>query len=279
MGGIHIVTDSTSDIPPALAEEWNIRVIPCYVNFGAESLLDQVELSRPEFYRRLQSDTSHPTTAAPPPGMFARVYRELLETASGIVSIHPPDKLTALRQSALNGWSLVKSKTPFRALDAGQVSMGLGWISVMAARAAAEGANMDAIEDLVANLRSRVRLFAALDTIEFLRRSGRVGWAQGTIGKFLSIRPLIKLSAGVLSSQGYVRTRNRGIQRLIPLIEALGHLESLTVLHSNALNLAEGLKQSLPPLSLREPILTINVTPVLGTHVGPNGLGFVAIPD
>ncbi len=274
-----IVTDSTSDIPPELAEEWGIHVVPCYINFGTESYLDQKEMSRSEFYERLASGRAHPTTAAPPAGMFAEAYQSLLSTASGIISIHPPDQLSALRQSALNGWDLVKGTAarPFRALDAGQVSMGLGWIVVRAAQAARAGADMAAIEKLVANLRNRVHLLAALDTVQYLRLSGRVGWARGTIGKFLRLRPLLRIFQGRITSLGYTRTRASAIERLIVHLRQLGELESMTTLYTHIPEIVDQFHQRLGELQLPEPVLTVNATPILGTHVGPGGVGFVAI--
>lgn len=277
MGRIRIVTDSTSDILPETAEELGIQVVPCYINFGDESLLDQVEISRKAFYERLVSGPVHPATAAPPPGLFAQAYQQALEDASAIVSIHPPDRLSALRQSALNGWDLVKSQVPFRALDAGQLSMGLGWIAIRAAQAVAAGANLAAVEALVADLRDRAWLYAALNTVEYLRRSGRVGWAKGTLSKFLRIRPIIKVYRGEILSEGYVRTQSAGIEQLISRIKEIGEIECLTILHSNAPGIAEKFRQRLAEFHLPESILTVNVTPVLGTHVGPDGIGFVAI--
>ncbi len=274
-----IVTDSTSDIPPELAEEWDIHVVPCYINFGTESYLDQIEMSRSEFYERLASGQECPTTAAPPAGMFAEVYQRLLSTASGIISIHPPDQLSALRQAALNGWDLVEGpgERPFRALDAGQLSMGLGWIVVRAAQAARAGADMAAIEKLVADLRNRVHLLAALDTVRYLRRSGRVGWARGTIGKFLRLRPLLRVFQGRITSLGYTRTRASSIERLIVHLRQLGELESVTTIYTQIPEIVDQFHQRLGELQLPEPVLTVNVTPILGTHVGPGSVGFVAI--
>jgi DegV family protein with EDD domain len=277
MGQIGVVTDSTSDIPPDMAAEWGIRVIPCYINFGDESFLDQVQLSRDEFYRRLTTEAVPPTTAAPPPGLFAEAYKELLDTVSAVVSIHPSDHLSALRQSAINGWQLVRANIPFQALDAGQLSMGLGWIVIRVAQAAAAGASLAAIEELVADLRRRVHLYAALDTVEYLQRSGRVGWARGTIGRLLRVRPLIKLYQGEALSEGYVRTRRNAFEGLLSQVKALGELECLTLLHTNAPHLADQLRELLADISVPEPILTVNATPILGTHVGPDAVGLVVI--
>lgn len=277
MGRVCVVTDSTSDLPLALAEEWGITVVPCYVNFGTESYLDQVELTRSEFYHRLVSGPVHPTTAAPPSGLFAEAYKALLDKASGIISIHPPDRLSALRQSALNGWQLLKSSIPYRALDGGQLSIGLGWLAERAAKAAVDGADMDSVADLVGNLCKRVTIFAALESVEYLRRSGRVGWAQGTIGKLLRVRPLLRVHQGALDSLGYVRTQGNAMGKLVACVQGLGKLDSLAVLHSDAPELAARFIRFLADHSLPEPAHIINITPVLGCHVGPRGLGLAAI--
>lgn len=277
MKPIRIVTDSTSDLPLELAEKWSVDIVPCYIHFGTESFLDRVEMPRIEFYRRLEAATHPPTTSAPPPGMFAEVYRRLLDEASGIVSLHPPDHLSALRQSALNGWDLIQSKLPFRAVDSGQITMGLGWLAIRAAQAAAAGQDIDAIEDMIHRLRSRVHVFAALDTVKYLHRSGRVGWARGAIGRLLRIRPMLKVFEGQILSLGYSRTQGKTIQALVDHIRNLGQLEHLAVLHSNAPALAERFQELIAPLQLPDPTLSINITPVLGTHVGPNGLGFAAV--
>lgn len=277
MKQIHIVTDSTCDIPPDLAQKWQVKIVPCYINFGKKSYLDKVELSREEFYQRLRTDPVHPTTAAPPPGLFAEVYRQLLDDAIGIVSIHPPDKLSALRQSALNGWDLVSANLPFIALDGGQLSIGLGWTAIQAAQAAANGASMDQIKLLVADLRQRVHLFAALSTIEYLYKSGRVGWAKEAIGRLLRIRPMLHLYQGEIHSIGFTRTQGKANDRLRSELDKLGALEKLTLLHTAAPELAIQFRQYLTPIPTTESVDTINATPVLGTHVGPGGVGFVAI--
>lgn len=277
MKPVRIVTDSTSDLPPELAAQWNIDVVPCYIHFGTESYLDDVELTRPDFYRRLEADPNPPTTSAPPSGLFAQVYRPLVDKASGIISIHPPDHLSALRQSALNGWDLVQSQLPFRALDGGQITMGLGWLVVRAAQAAAAGHGVDAIEAMINQLRTRAHVYAALDTIKYLHRSGRVGWARGAIGRLLRIRPMLRVFDGQILSLGYSRTQGKTIEALTDHIRNLGQLEHLAVLHSNAPALAERFKELISPLQLPQPVLSINITPVLGTHVGPNGLGFAAV--
>ncbi|MBN1314673.1 MAG: DegV family protein [Anaerolineales bacterium] len=277
MPGIAIVTDSTCDIPIDLAERWNISIVPCYINFGNKSYLDRIELSREEFYTRLISSDTLPTTAAPPPGMFAEVYRKVLKSATGIVSIHPPDKFSALRQSAINGWDQVEGNIPFRALDSGQICMGLGWVALLAAQAAAQWADMDTIEALVRDLRKRVHLFASLSTIKYLRQSGRVGWARGAIGQLLRLRPMLHLYDGEIYSMGNTRTFSNAMQKLVNELDNLSPVEQITILHTEALDKADIFKQKVESLYQSLDMMTINATPILGTHVGPEAIGFVAI--
>jgi DegV family protein with EDD domain len=277
MKQVRIVTDSTSDIPPELADKWHVEVVPCYIHFGTESFLDRLELPRSEFYRRLETEPDLPTTSAPPSGLFAEAYEKLLDGASGIISLHPPDQLSALRQSALNGWDLLQSKLPFRAIDSGQITMGLGWLVIRAAQTAAKGCDLDEIISIIDRLRSRVQVYAALDTIGYLQRSGRVGWARGTIGRLLRIRPMLKVFEGQVVSLGYSRTHSKTMEALVDHLRELGRLENIAILHSNAPGLAEHFKELIAPLDLPEPLLSINITPVLGTHVGPNGLGFASV--
>jgi DegV family protein with EDD domain len=277
MKHVRIVTDSTSDVPPELAEELHVRVVPCYIHFGTESYLDRLELSRSEFYRRLETEPDLPTTSAPPSGLFAETYQKLLDGASGIISLHPPDQLSALRQSALNGWDLLQSKLPFRAIDSGQITMGLGWMVIQAAQAAARGCDVDEIVAMIDGLRSRVQVYAALDTIKYLQRSGRVGWARGTIGRLLRIRPILEVFQGEVLSLGYSRTHAKTMEALVNHLRGLGKLENIAILHSNAPKLADRFKEMIAFLDLPEPALSINITPILGTHVGPNGLGFASV--
>jgi DegV family protein with EDD domain len=277
MKHVRIVTDSTSDLPPDLAEELNVQVVPCYIHFGTESYLDRLELPRSEFYRRLETEPELPTTSAPPSGLFAEAYQEVLNGASGIISLHPPDQLSALRQSALNGWDLLQSNLPFLAIDSGQITMGLGWLVVRAAQVAAKGCELDEIVSIINQLRSRVTVFAALDTIRYLQRSGRVGWARGTIGRLLRIRPMLEVFQGQVLSLGYSRTHGKTMEALVDHLRGLGRLENLAILHSNAPAMAERFKELMAPLDLPEPVISINITPILGTHVGPNGLGFAAV--
>ncbi|MEN8097557.1 MAG: DegV family protein [Chloroflexota bacterium] len=273
---VRIVTDSTSDLPDEIARELGISVVPCYVNFGTESYLDKVDITRDEFYNRLSEVDRPPTTAAPPSGLFAECFEAILSESSGIICLHPPDRLSALRQSAIKGWELLRSKVPFSAIDSGQTSMGLGWIAIRAAKAAAAGESIESVVQMIDDLKHRVELFAALHSFDYLRMSGRVSWAQGTIGQFLRIRPILHLKEGNIDNAGLVRSTNKALQQLVRRFDSIKQIQDLAIIHSNAPELAQRLIDAIKYHS-PEAIITANLTPALTCHVGPGAFGFVAI--
>ena len=155
--------------------------------------------------------------------------------------------------------------------------MGQGWIAIKVAQAAQAGADMNALVKLVASLRQRVHLFAALDGVTYLRRGGRVGWAQGTIGKLLRVRPHVHVYEGVVKSVGYTRTLGNSLQKLLVELRKLGDLEQLALIHTNAPELAESFLRLLDGKSRPDSIRSVNATPILGTHVGPGAFGYIAV--
>jgi DegV family protein with EDD domain len=273
---IRIVTDSTADIPDDVAAELRIGIIPAYINFGTESLRDKIDISRPEFYRRLATESVVPTTASPGVGEFEESYRAAGAPEATIVSIHPPARLSALYGTAM----LAARSFPagqVTIVDSGQITMGMGWQVIAAARAARENAPLETILDLVKATGPRSRVFAALDTFEYLRRSGRVGWAKMVVGTLLRIKPMIEFREGEILPLDRVRTSQRALARLVELSESLMPLDSLAILHSNWPEGAEELRRHLTHVRLIDPLLVVDVTPVIGVHVGPRGLGVAVV--
>jgi DegV family protein with EDD domain len=273
---IGFVTDSTADIPVQLAEQYGIQIIPVLVNIDGQSYADGLEISREDFYTRLPGMKRPPTTSSPSVGSFQQRYEKLLQAgADSVISIHPPNALSGIFNAArLAAQDFGQRVT---VLDSGQLSLGLGYQVILAAQAAARGAACGQVLNLVESVRTRVRLTALLDTIEYVRRSGRVSWAAAMIGSAFRLQPLIGLRFGIVQRLGQARTRLQGIHRLVEMLNSWGTLERLAVLHTNAEAAAWQLldevrsKVAIPPL-------LVNVTTVIGTHVGPNGLGFVAVP-
>ena len=273
---IGFVSDSTSDIPANLAEQYGIEIVPAVVNINGKSYLDGLDISRDEFYVRLPGLAPLPTTSSPSVGAFQERYIKLLEAgADSIISIHPPNALSGIFNAAR------LAAQPFgeriTVLDSGQVSLGLGYQVILAAEAAARGGSKDDLVTLVENLSKRVRVTALLDSIDYVRRSGRVSWAAAMIGGVFRLHPLIELRYGIVHRLGQVRTRLQGIRRLVETLNSWGALERLAVLHTNAEFAARQLMEEIKS-KVEAPPLLVNVTTAIGTHVGPNGLGFAVVP-
>jgi DegV family protein with EDD domain len=273
---IGFVTDSTADIPSALAEQQGIEIVPALVNIGNRSFADGIGVSREEFYNQLPELTPPPTTSSPSVGSFQERYEKLLSGgAENVVSIHPSNELSGIFNAARLAAEEFGKRVIVR--DSGQVSLGLGFQVLMAAEAANQGAALVEVTELVESIRQRVRVAALLETIEYVRRSGRVSWAVAKIGGLLRLQPLIELRFGLVQRLGQVRTRLQGIERLVEVLNSWGPLERLAVLHTNAESAAHQLVEKVKSRVSVQPLL-VNVTTVIGTHVGPNGLGFAAVP-
>jgi len=276
MGKIKIVTDSTADIPKELAAGLEITIVPCNVHFGLETYRDGIDLSKEEFYTRLKTSPTLPTTSAPAEGLFEATYRQLASETDQIISIHLASALSAIYNSACLGVEAI-SDAEITLIDSGQASMGLGWLVIAAARAAQEGQALAQIVALVEDMTPRVRVFAALDTLEYLRKGGRVGKTVAIFGTLLNIKPLIEIRDSAVLPLERVRTRRRSIQRLIELVTELCPLEELAVLHSNAPQKAQRLAEEISFLYPLERILIAEVGVIIGTHTGPNGLGVACV--
>jgi DegV family protein with EDD domain len=271
------VTDSTSDLPPYLIEQYGLEVIPSILVIEGKEYADGIGISREEFYRRLPSLPTQPTTAAPSIGDFSSRYESLLARGCDhILSIHAAGALTSILSIAKQ----TASDFPDRitCVDSGSLSLGLGFQVLAAAEAGEMG--LQAALEAVESTRKRLHVSAALDTMDNLRRSGRVPGAVAMLGSLLNIKPLIELTNGEVKAIGAVRTTKQANERMLSFLLEGETLERLAILHTGAeprarefLNeLMEKASQSVP-----RDILMVNVTPVIGTHVGPNGLGFAAV--
>lgn len=274
---IRIVTDSNCDLPGELVAEYGITVVPFYINIGTQSYLDQVEMSRQEFYEGLPKFKTHPMTSVPGPGTLVRLFEELAAGgATGILAIHISGSLSAMVNTArlaAEEWDGV----PVTVFDSGNLTLGTGFQVLAAARAAAEGRSMDEIVALLQDLSARTYCFAALETVEFLRRSGRLTRFQSGLASVLQIKPLLKMNNGEPEMER-VRTNNGATERVIELVRELGPLEELAMVHTYALERAESLhQQALSLFPEGKTPLWAEVTPVIGAHIGPGAVGFVAI--
>jgi DegV family protein with EDD domain len=272
---IAIVTDSTADIPHHLAEQHRIHIVPNILVINGQSVEDGKGFSRQEFYRQLPGMKNLPTTATASSGTYQALYEMLFQEGSDrILSIHASSRLSGIYNAASAAAQAFEGRV--QVVDSRQVTLGLGFQVLGAAEAAAEGLALEAILARLEQLRERVRVVAMLDTLEYVRRSGRVSWARAGLGNLLSIKPFIEIKDGLVQSRGEVRTRSKGIARLLEQLRNLGPLERLAILHTNAEEDARRLLESADPRLASSP-LVVNVTTVVGTHAGPKALGFAAV--
>ncbi len=272
---IEIVTDSTSDIPPEIAEEYHIHVVPAILNIEGQSLEDGPGISRREFYERLPSMQPLPTTSAPSVGSFLKLYEKVFQQhVDLILSMHAPAPLSGIYNAARLAAQHFGDRV--YVMDSGSLTLGLGFQAMEASEACRNGASLKEVIAHVEDVRERIEVKAMLDTFEYVRRSGRVSWAKAALGTLLNLKPFVGVKGGAILRLGETRTRPKGIERLREMLVSLGPLERLAILHTNIENEA---RQFLVSLNMELPTLplVVNVTTVIGTHVGPKGLGFAAV--
>jgi len=272
-----IVTDSTSDLPQYLIEQHEIEVVPTILILEGKEYADGSGISREEFYARLPDFKTAPTTAAPSIGEFSERYEKLLgKGCAHILSIHAAGALTAILNIARQAADGFPNR--ITTIDSLSLSMGLGFQVLAAAEAAEDG--LKAALAAVESARSRLNVFAALDTLDYLRRSGRVPAAVTMLGSALHIKPLIEVADSQIKAIGAVRTTRQADERMMSFLKSSRKLERLAILHTGAETRAhEFLRQAMNEISQSVPreIMMLNVTTVIGTHAGPNGLGFAAV--
>lgn len=273
---IRIVTDSTCDLPPEIIHTYNLSVIPLYINFGDKGFLDGVEISRQEFYSNLPTYSVHPTTGTPGTDAFLRTYRKLAgEGATQILSIHISKSLSATVEVAENAAGQF-SDLPVHVYDSQQLSLGTGFQVEKAARMAQESRTLDDILAALEDLAARTKVIAALDTLEFLKRSGRMNAFMTGIGSFLQLKPILKMHAGTPSSER-VRTTSKSHARLVQLLEENLPIERFALLHTNSLSEAESFRKRVAHLLPEADYYAADITPVIGAHIGPGAVGYAII--
>jgi DegV family protein with EDD domain len=274
-----IVTDSTSDLPNYLIDQHKLEVVPSILVIDGKEYADGIGISREEFYKRLPSlhASRQPTTAAPSIGDFSTRYDSLFTRGcEHILSIHAAGALTSILNIAHQASHDFPNK--ITVVDSLSLSLGLGFQVLAAAEAAELG--LQAAQIAIESTRKRLHVSAALDTMENLKRSGRVPAVITMLGSLLNIKPLIELTNGEVKAVGAVRTTRQANERMLNFLLQGGELERLAILHTGAEPRAREFLHAVMQKanrSMPRDILMVNVTTVIGTHVGPNGLGFAAV--
>jgi len=273
---IKIVTDSTCDLPGELVKSLGITVIPLFINIGDQGYLDGVDISREEFYSNLAGYPFHPTTGTPGIAAFTQAFDNLVDQgAEEIISIHISEKLSATIDVARTAaGEFNKAKVTVR--DSGQLSIGTGFQVEMAARMANDGKSSTDILAALDSLRSRTFVTAGLATLEFLRRSGRMNRFMTGIGSLIQLKPILTMRDGKPGSDR-VRTSLRAEKRLISLLEDNLPIERFALLHTNAHAKAEEFKKRIEKCLPEGEIFSMDITPVIGAHLGPGAVGYALI--
>jgi DegV family protein with EDD domain len=270
---VKIVTDSSCDLPDALVGELGIEVVPLKIRFGTEELVDRVDLSPAEFWARCSTSAALPSTAAPAPGAFEEVFRTAAAGgAEGVMCVVLSSKLSATGESAQAAARAVADVVPVTVVDSLSVSLGHGMMAVQGARRAAAGATLDEIVAMAEDMARRTKIFATLDTLEYLKRGGRIGAAQALLGSILSIKPCIEVVDGKVEPGPKQRTRSRSLQWLADQVGAQQGVENLAVLHGDAPDV-DTLVGLLSPHFPREQIVIGQLGAVVGAHTGPRTIG------
>jgi len=269
---VRIVTDSTADLPPQMAQELGITVVPVYVGFGEKTYRDGVDISQDELYQKMVAGPAHPTTSQPTPADFASVYRKLLQETDEIVSIQLTGKLSGTYNSALQGKEMVSGGSRIEVVDSLSVSMGLGLITMAAARVARAGEGLQAVMEEVRQAIPQMHLWGLFDTLKYLAKGGRIGKAKALLGSVLNIKPILTMRDGELHPAGVARTRAKGIERLFDLVKNTLNLQELAIVHSTTPDEAQRLRDRISSIFDKSPIHISRLGPALGVHAGPGAL-------
>ncbi len=272
---VAVVTDSTSDLPKDLAQQYGITVVPLHVHFGDDAYRDGVDIHGDQFYERLQSGKVFPTTSAPSAGTFIETYQQLAKDHDGIVSLHLSSKVSATYSAALQAAAEVKDEgITVETVDTLQASMALGLIAIGVAKAAAAGSSLAEVVEIANSMSSRARFTGLVETLEYLQKGGRIGKAQALLGSLLRIKPILALVDGEAHGIERARTRSRGIARIKKIVAEAAPLEALCVLYTTDLDLAEEIASDLSEYAPDGKPLIAQLGPVVGTYLGPGMLGF-----
>ncbi len=269
---VKIVTDSVADLPPEVVEELGITVVPLHVRFGEKVYRDGIDITAEQFYRRLASEETMPATSVPPPAAFAEAYDKLAEETDGILTVVVSAKLSGTYDVAEQSIGLMKRKCRVEVVDSQSAIMGEGLVAITAAKAARAGAGLDEVMAIAQRNVKRVEFRAAFDTLEYLKRGGRIGAAQALLGSMLNINPIIAIKDGVVHPAGRERSRAKVIDHLCNFALSYARIEEMAIEDATTPDDAEMLAERLGAKFPKERIYRSKTSPVIGTHTGPHVL-------
>jgi DegV family protein with EDD domain len=270
---VRIVADTACDLPDDVADAFGIVFVPLHVRFGATELLDREQLSAKEFWARCAGSPELPETAAPSPGAFSAAFESLASAgADGVVCVTLSSKLSATNEAAAQAARSIGSDFPVEIIDSFSVTMGEGFVALAAAETAATGAGIAEVVEVANSTRSRLSVFGAIDTLENLRKGGRIGGAAALLGALLSIKPVIEVRDGAVEQESKQRTRAKSLRYLADKVRAAGPLERLALMNADAADFA-GFVDLLADVPSAHPRIVGDIGPVIGTHAGRGAIG------
>jgi len=276
---VKIVTDSIGDVPSAVAKDLGITVIPMYVRFGVETYRNGVDLTTEQFYEKLPQSKILPSTAVPPLGDFVEIFDRLAEETDEILVITISHKLSATYGTALQAVELMKRKCRLEVVDSLGGAMAEGLIVIAAAKAVKAGASLDEVVDITRRNIPRAHIRMAFDTLEYLKRGGRIGKAQALLGSMLKVNPILGIRDGEAAPFARERSRAKAIDYLYNFAVSFSHIEEVAVEDATTPDEANMLVERLSSKFPKERIYQSKVSPVVGAHVGPHVLAVSILGD
>ncbi len=273
---IKFVTDSVADIPPQVAAQLDIGIVPCYVNYGGESYKDDgIELVREDYYNQLENLPDHPSTSAMSPDLARQAIDKAFADADHLILITTPAKLSGIYNAFKQGSAHLPQER-VTLIDSGQLSIGMGWQVIGGAEVAQITGDLTKTLAAIKTMRAAQKIHATIGSLEFLRRSGRISWARANIGTLLNIKPVIELRDGEVSPIARVRTFKRSLDKLAEIAQANAPYERMAILHINNPEGAQTLREMITGI-LPEDVMTGLLGPALGTHIGPGSVGLATV--
>ncbi|HEY4188992.1 MAG TPA: DegV family protein [Candidatus Limnocylindrales bacterium] len=278
MSHVAFVTDSASDMPPEVAAAQDITVVPLVVSFGPQSFRPNVDLTTDQFWERMTApEAPFPTTAAASPGDFLAAFRAAFDAgADAIVCVNVSGDLSGTLKAAQVARDMLPDRE-IHVIDSRTASMGVGQLVQIGAELAAEGVSATEVARVLEERKADVDLFVALDTLEYLKRGGRISGARAAVGTMLSIKPIITVIDGVVENADRVRSRQKARERVLELLTARP-LERAALLHSTHADVEEFRERFLERSGLDPSrVQTMLIGPSVGPHLGPGCVGAVII--
>ena len=271
MAPVRIVTDSTAFLEKEMIERYNITVVPLYVNFENEVILDG-SISNASFFDKLKNAAKMPFTSQPSPGDFVKVFEKIIEDGDDIVTLVISSGISGTYDSAINAAKLVDTKR-IAVVDTTLTSGALAMLVKEAAEAATQGKTKEDIVALIEDKKRRLRIFFIPDTLEYLKKGGRIGGAQALLGTLLKIKPVLYLNNGKVETYDKVRTMKKAMERIIDEIPAVKGPFTLTIIHGEAFDTANKMKDMIVERFPEVEVIINEISPVIGTHAGPGVVG------